>query len=192
MSIFNSTNSIETIKNYFDRHEGLQLSNRFNVQFFNVPSFQGTPEIQALSLEMSPRTILNVKDGLQGYGQGRLVPRYQEFLAQGIIITFPVTNDNYIFNFFNNWFNYFYSSRYANTNANYQRGFILPYYSDAVLNTSMQIQLLDPNGNINTRMTFTEVFPVESLPFQLAMRSENSYMTYSVTFGFRDVRYNPT
>jgi hypothetical protein len=191
MSVFNTTNSISTIKSYFDRHDGLQLSNRFTVQFFNVPSFSGTPEIQALSVEMAPRTILNVKDGLQGYGQGRLVPRYQEFLSQGVIITFPITNDNYLFNFFNNWFNFFYSSNYA-SNTPTAGGFVLPYYDAAVANTSMQILLLDPNGNINTRMNFTEVFPVESLPFQLAMRSENSYMTYSVTFGFRDVKYLAT
>lgn len=191
MSVFNTTNSISTIKSYFDRHDGLQLNNRFTVQFFNVPSFTGTPEIQALSVEMAPRTILNVKDGLQGYGQGRLVPRYQEFLSQGVIITFPITNDNYLFNFFNNWFNFFYSSNYA-SNTPTAGGFVLPYYDAAVANTSMQILLLDPNGNINTRMNFTEVFPVESLPFQLAMRSENSYMTYSVTFGFRDVKYLAT
>lgn len=191
MSIFNSTNSIESIKGYFDRHNGLQLSNRFSVQFNGVPTFNGSPEIQALSFEMAPRTILNVKDGLQGYGQGRLVPRYQEFLSQGIIITFPITNDNYLFEFFNNWFNYFYSSNYA-ANTSTAGGFVLPYYDSAVANTSMQILLLDPNGGVNTRMNFTEVFPVESLPYQFAMRSENAYMTYSVTFGFRDVKYLAT
>lgn len=180
-------NSIQTIKDYFDRHNGLQLSNRFLVKFFNVPSFTGVPEIQAQSLEMAPRTILNIKDNLQGYGQGRYVPRYQDFLPQGIIITFPVTNDNFILNFFNQWFNYFYSSR-----LNSNRGFVLPYYDDAVADAQMEIHVLDPNGVINTRMIFTEVFPVETLPYQLSMRTENNYLSYSVTFGFRDLVYRNT
>ena len=182
-----TTNSIQTIKDYFDRHQGIQLSNRFLVKFFNVPSFNGIPEIQAQSLEMAPRTILNIKDNLQGYGQGRYVPRYQELLAQGIIITFPVTNDNFILDFFNRWFNYFYSSKF-----NSNRPFVLPYYDDAVAKTQMEVHLLDPNGNINTRMIFTEVFPVETLPYQLSMRTENSYLSYSVTFGFRDLVYRVT
>lgn len=182
-------NSIQTIKNYFDFHGGLQLTNRFSINFYNVPSYSSgvVQDIHAQEIVFPPREISTVADQLQGYGPGRYVPRYQNLLAKGVLITFPVTNDSFILDFFNRWFNYFYSSEQANATDN--RNYVLPYYDDAVKKTTMVVRILDPNGNVNTNVVFTEVFPVETQPFNLSMKSENSYVLYPVVFGFRDYYY---
>jgi hypothetical protein len=54
----------------------------------------------------------------------------------------------------------------------------------------MDISILDPNGNPNLTITLSEVFPVETQPFVLSMKAENSYLTYPVVFGYRDYQYN--
>lgn len=175
-------NSIQTIRDYFNRHNGLQLSNRYDIYFYNVPSTNQNVEVQAQAISIGPRAIDSIVDNLQGYGAGRFVPRYQSVAArQGVLVTFPVTNDNYIIQFINNWFNYFYSSPLNNGT------FVLPYYDDAVKQTTMQIRLLDPNGNQNNLFTFTEVFPVETLPLDMSMMNSNTYLNYQVTFGYRDL-----
>lgn len=185
-----TVNSITTIKDYFTRHGGLQLSNRFFVDFYNVPSYGGgnttVQTVHAQEVAFPPRVLETVADQLQGYGFGRFVPRYQKLLAEGIIMSFPVTNDSFVMDFFNRWFNYFYASQLATyTNRNY----ILPYYDDAVKDCSMVLRILDPNGNVNTNIVFTEVFPVETQPFNLSMKSTDSYLLYPVVFGFRDFYY---
>jgi hypothetical protein len=66
----------------------------------------------------------------------------------------------------------------------------LPFYDDAVLPVFMDISILDPNGNPNLTITLSEVFPVETQPFLLSMKTENTYLTYPVVFGYRDYQYN--
>lgn len=183
-------NSIQTIKNYFASRGGLQLSNRFVVNFYNVPSYTTGDQvlgIHAQDVTFPPREISTVADQLQGYGSGRYVPRYQNMLAKGVLISFPVTNDSFIMDFFNRWFNYFYAS--TQTGVSDGRNYILPYYDDAVKPVRMEISILDPNGNLNNNIVFTEVFPVETQPFNLSMKTENSYLVYPVVFGFRQYYY---
>jgi hypothetical protein len=182
-----SFNSIQQIKDYVDRHGGLQLTNRFNVSFFNVPSYTGVIEIQAQQVDMAPINLNFTQDNLNGFGFGRFVPRSQQLMAggNGVLVTFPVTNDNYILNFFNNWFNYFFSSA-KNIPSDARQPFVLPFYDQSIKNVSMVINILDPNGNVNSRITYFEVFPVETQPLMMTMLKNDSYMTYSVLFGFRD------
>jgi len=185
-----TNNSIQTIKDYFAGHGGLQLSNRFVVNFYNVPSYTTSGVVQGIHAQevvFPPREISTVADQLQGYGPGRYVPRYQNILAKGVLINFPVTNDSFIMDFFNRWFNYFYASTL--TGVSDGRNFTLPYYDEAVKPVRMEVSILDPNGNINNNVVFTEVFPVETQPFNLSMKTENSYVIYPVVFGFRDCYY---
>lgn len=185
-----TNNSIQTIKEYFASHGGLQLSNRFVVNFYNVPSYTTSGIVQGIHAQeviFPPREISTVADQLQGYGPGRYVPRYQNILAKGVLINFPVTNDSFIMDFFNRWFNYFYASTL--TGVSDERNFTLPYYDDAVKPVRMEVSILDPNGNTNNNVVFTEVFPVETQPFTLSMKTENSYVIYPVVFGFRDCYY---
>lgn len=186
-----TTNSIETIKSYFANHGGLQLSNRFTVNFYNLPfpGFGQNLEVHAQEVVFPPRSLETVVDGLQGYGPGRFVPRYQKVLTNGLIITFPLTNDSFILDLFDRWFNWFYSSNFANNRVNQTRNFILPFYDQAVRNTYMDISIMDPNGSPNTVIRLKEVFPAETQPFILSMKAENSYITYPVVFGYRDYNY---
>lgn len=190
-----TTNSVQTIKDYFTAHNGLQLQNRFYVRLFNVPSFSGgnvnVPDIHAQEVSIAPRNLETVADQLQGYGVGRFVPRNQKLLSDnsGLLITFPLTNDMFILDFFNRWFNYFYASRFAAGIANNGRNFILPFYDDAVRSTNLQLSILNPNGLINANVIFTEVFPIEAQPLVFTMRNESSYATYTVAFGYRDYSY---
>lgn len=180
-------NSIQTIKGYFDAHNGLQLANRFDVSFSGLPSFVWNEplDIYAQSVVLAPRSISTIQDGLIGYGNGRFVPRSQNPLpGPGLLVTFPVTNDNYIMEFFDNWFNYFYSG--PRSNNNYNQPFYVQYYNDSVFNVTMYIKLLDPNGNVNNLMTFYEVFPVEIQPIEMTMIKPDSYLTMTVIFGFRE------
>jgi len=187
-------NAIQTIKDYFDRHNGLQLSNRFIVNFYNLPSNVWNAngvEIQAEQVILGPRSIFTIQDGLMGFGGGRFVPRSQNLLSAGYgaQIVFPVTNDNYILNFFNRWFNNFYPGPRSSTNG-LRNAFILPYYDDAVYNVVMEVQMLDPNGNPNNVTSFYEVFPIECQPLELNMATSDKYLRYTVLFGFRDYYQN--
>ena len=192
-----TSNSIQTIKNYVTRHNGLQLKNRFMVDFYNVPSYNvsDVEDIHASLVSLPPRAINSITDFLHGYGKGRAVPIAQDLLIEsatkvgGLLISFPVTNDSFILDFFNRWFNYFYSSKFANPNSDRDQ-FTLPYYDDAVKNTRMVVRLLDPNGNVNLNMIFTEVFPAETQPIDLSMAGgSNVFIEYPVVFGYRDLAY---
>jgi len=184
-------NSIQTIKNYFERHNGLQLANRFQVNFSGLPLgiWRGPIEIQAQQIELPPRSISTVQDGLIGFGNGRFVPRSQNILpGPGVIIAFPITNDNYLLEFFNNWFNYIYTG--PRSNNNYTNPFVVQYYDNSVFNSTMYLDYLDPNGEVNSTMTFYEVFPAEIQPIRLSMTTPDSYVSLVVTFGFRDFVHN--
>ena len=191
MTNFQSLNSIESIKQYFEANNGLQLSNRYFVSIKGLPtvvSSTGTFSIQAESVDWGPRALYFVQDNLTGYGGGRFVPRSQEILAagaNGLMISFPVTNNNYILDIMNRWFNYFYPS--ALNRVDTQRGaWVLPYYDTAVAPVTMGISLLNPNGEANSLTKFYEVFPIDTQPIFLTMAKSDSYMRYSATFGFRD------
>lgn len=181
-----NNNSILTIKDFFDRHNGLQRSNRFSLSFVNLP--EGVPaipneDLNPIAITIGARAIDTIADGLAGYGPGRTIPRSQKF-PQGLLMTFPITNDNFITKFFNSWFNRIYSGGRQLGNLN--TAFRLEYYDTIVANTQMKISLLDPNGNPNITYTFYEVFPLECLPIDLNMLKTNEYSTYTALMFFRD------
>lgn len=189
------TNPITSIKQYFTDHNGLQLANRFRVSFSALPSNLGTflhtenGFIQAEYMALGPRALNTVQDNLSGFGQGRFVPRSQDPLSGGfgVQLIFPVTNDSHLLTFFNSWFNYFYRNPKANsTTPSYTGSYVVPYYSTAVANTTMKVELLNPNGGVNTTFTFHEVFPVETQPIEMSMAFVDKYLKYAVTFGFRE------
>ena len=181
-----NNNSILTIKDFFDRHQGLQRNNRFSMSFFNLPS--GLPalpnkDLNPIAITIGSRAIDGIADNLAGYGPGRTVPRSQKF-PQGIMLSFPVTNDNFITDFYDAWFNRIYSG--GRQQGDYSKPFQLSFYDDIIANSQMKIDLLDPNGNINRSFTFFEVYPIESLPLELNMLDTNRYLVYQVLMMFRD------
>jgi hypothetical protein len=179
------TNSINNIKLFFDRHKGPQRNNRYSVSFSGLPL--GVPQlppddIKVASIAMGSRAIDVIADNLIGYGPGRMVPRYQKFVG-GILLTFPVTNDNFIVDFFNSWFNVIYAGgRLRGGN----RPFELRYYDDIVYNCKMRINLLNPNGDTNKIFNFFEVYPIENLPFEMNMADPNKFLTYTVLLNYRE------
>lgn len=180
-------NTIQTIKNYVQKHNGLQLPNRFDVTFYNLPAniWKGALEVQAQVVTLSPRSISTIQDNLIGYGGGRFVPRSQNILpGPGVMVTFPITNDNHIIKLFNNWFNAFYAG--PRTSNNWLTPFVVQFYDNIVLNTRMVIRTLNPNGQPNNIMTFYEVFPVEVQPIEMAMIKPDTFLTMTVIFGFRE------
>lgn len=184
-----NNNSILTIKEFFDRHQGLQRNNRYSITFRKLPA--GIPKIQdgdfhPLVVQMGARAIDSMADNLAGYGPGRSVPRSPKFVP-GVMMAFPVTNDNMITDFYDAWFNKIYSG--GRQQGNYATPFQLSYYDDIILNTQMDVNLLDPNGNINRTMTFYEVYPLETLPMQLTMMDQNNFLTYQVIMMFRDFTF---
>ena len=181
-----SSNSIISIKDFFNRHGGLQRTNRFTVTFNNLPSainFVPAEDFKCAAVAMSSRAIDGIADNLAGYGPGRIVPRYQKFVG-GVFLVFPVTNDNFIIDFFNRWFNLIHSGGKAR--GNYSQPYVVDYYDSAVYNTSMNINILDLNGNVNKKFTFYEVYPLENLPFELSMANPNQFLTYQVLMNYRE------
>lgn len=179
-------NTINEVKLFFDRHNGLQRNNRFSLSFQGLPS--GLPNVnpddfKVKMVDMSSRAIDAVADNLVGYGDGRLVPRSQKFVG-GVLLTFAVTNDNFITDFFNSWFNLIYSGGRLRGALN--TSFQLRYYDDVVYPCRMKINLLDPNGNTNRTFTFFEVYPLENLPISLTMLDNNKFLTYTVLMHYRE------
>lgn len=184
-------NSIQTIKQYFHNHNGLQLTNRFTVQFFNLPGniATNTAEYQAEYMALGPRAINTVQDNLTGFGGGRFVPRSQTFLGGGfgVQLIFPITNDNHLLQLFDKWFNMFYRGyNVPAPGSNSAPTFSINYYNTTVRNCSMTVNMLDPNGGINNTTTFYEVFPVETQPIEFSMATVDKYLRYAVTFAYRD------
>jgi hypothetical protein len=180
------SNSINDIKSFFDRHKGLQRNNRYSVSFVNLPS--GLPQlapddVQTIAVAMGSRAIDTLADNLTGFGPGRLVPRYQKFVG-GVMLSMPITNDNFIVDFFNQWFNKIYSGGRVAGSA--QAPFGVSYYNDIIYGTEMHIKLLDPNGNTNRTFKFYEVYPLENLPFTLEMARPNEYLLYQVLMNYRE------
>jgi len=178
-------NSITNIKDYFSRHGGLQRSNRYQVYFENLPrgiGLGGPTDVQALNVTIGARALDAVADNLTGFGSGRAVPRSQKFVG-GVFIAFPVTNDNHILKLFNNWFNTIYSG--FRQGGNFTTGF----YDDLVKNTNMIVDILDPNGNVNTKIRFYEVYPLETQPMEFTMMKNNEYSIMQVLMNYRDFKY---
>lgn len=181
------SNSINDIKLFFDRHKGLQRDNRYSVSFPSLP--QGLPnlpaeDMQTLAVAMGSRAIDAIADNLVGYGPGRMVPRYQKFVG-GVLLSIPVTNDNFIVDFFNKWFNLIYAGGRLR-GGNESQPFQLQFYNDIVYPCKMDIKLLDPNGNVNRTFRFYEVYPLENLPFTLRMDQPNQYLIYQVLMNYRE------
>jgi hypothetical protein len=157
----NQTNSITAIKDFFDRHKGLQRPNRFSMSFNGLPAVLSNlvppNDFQPIGVMIGARAIDSVADNLAGYGLGRSVPRSQKF-PQGVMLTFAVTNDHFITDFYNDWFNAIYSGgRQAGAlNIPYR----LAFYDDIIAETTMKIKFLDPNGDINRTYTFFEIYPI--------------------------------
>lgn len=178
--------SILYMKEFFDRHNGLQRTNRFSISFSGLPS--GLPAItnddfKAGNVAMATRAIDSIADNLAGYGSGRAVPRSQRFIP-GVLVTFPVTNDCYIINFFNAWFNRIYSG--GRLKNNIAAPYILEFYDNIVSNCHMKVKLLNPNGGVNRVYTFYEVYPIENMPVEVSMEQNNKFLTYQVLFNYRE------
>jgi len=180
------SNSINDIKSFFDRHNGLQRNNRFSVSFPSLPQALNKPpaeDFQTLAVAMGARSIDVIADNLIGYGPGRYVPRYQKFVG-GVMLNIPVTNDNFIIDFFNQWFNLIYAG--GRVKGNETNPYQLSYYNDIIYPSQMHIRLLDPNGNVNRIFKFYEVYPLESLPLELYMEKTNDYLIYKVMMNYRE------
>jgi hypothetical protein len=180
-------NSITNIKDYFGAHGGLQRNNRYQVYFENLPSGIGYPgdikNIQAMNVTIGARAVDAVADNLSGYGPGRAVPRTQKFIG-GVYLAFPVTNDNHILKMFNNWFNLLYSGPKSGGS------FTVNYYDDYVKKANMVVQILDPNGGINSTVRFYEVYPLETQPLEFTMVRNNEYSIYQVLMNYREFKFN--
>lgn len=184
-----NTNSIINIKEFINRHSGLQRPNRYSVQFNNLPEQLQPPDpsdIKVGSVTIGARAIDGIADGLAGYGAGRTIPRSQKF-PQGILLTFPVTNDHFITSFFDRWFNALYSG--GRQRGNLATAFQVGFYDQLVSQTQMVVNLLDLNGNPNATFTFYEIYPIETLPIELAMAKNNEFSTYSVLLLYRDFTF---
>lgn len=181
------TNSIISIRNYFDNKKGLQRTNRFAVSFSKTPVSLPYTDILADDFILNPRVIEHTADNLTGYGIGRLVPRKQTFI-NGFNLVFPVPGDNKIITFFNSWFNKLYTNKTIGGVGN----FALDYYDNTVKNCQCTVQLLDLNGNQASKYIFYEVFPTEILPITLSSQPQNQYLKLGVTFNFREYSYSGT
>ena len=181
-----NTNSIVNVKDFFDRHNGLQRNNRYSISFSGLPPALpqlADEEFKAESVAMSARAIDAITDNLAGFGSGRAIPRSQRFVP-GVLVNFPVTGDNFIIDFFNNWFNLIYSG--GRVKGNLLQPFVLSYYNDIVYNCTMKVKLLDLNGNVIKFFTFYEIYPIESLPIELTMSQPNKFVTYQVLLNYRE------
>lgn len=180
------SNTIVSVKEFFDRHGGVQRGNRFSISFNGLPS--GLPQIPAEdfkceSVAMAARAIDSIADNLSGYGSGRSVPRSQRFVP-GVLLNFPVTNDTFILDFFNAWFNRIYAG--GRIRGNLQSPFQLSYYNDIVYNCTLDVKLLDLNGQVNRTYKFYEVYPIENIPVELSMAKPNTILTYQVLLNYRE------
>lgn len=183
------SNTITSVKEYFDRHNGLQRTNRYSVAFTGLPSgLPTTPpeDFKAKSVSMAARAIDSVSDNLAGYGAGRAVPRSQRFIP-GVLLTFAVTNDSHILEFYNAWFNKIYSG--GRIRGSLAVPFQLDFYNNIVYNCQMKVNLLNPNGGINKVFTFYEVYPIENIPMEVSMLEVNKFMTYQVLMNYREFTF---
>lgn len=177
------SNSINNIKQFFDRHQGLQRPNRFSIEFNGLPpevsEIAPNSELELIAAVMGVRSIDVMFDNLSGYGFGRSVPRSTKFPG-GVMLTFPVTGDNFILRFFQNWFNSLFPESLD--------GRQVAYYDNVVRPATMKINVLDLNGNKKSIFTFYEVYPLETLPLEFKMADNNTFLTHTVMMNFRNFK----
>lgn len=181
-----SLNSIDTIKNFLDLRQGIQRANRYSVKI-NKSTGEGNVEtvtVYPSAVSFGARATNYVYDGLQGYGYGRAVPNSTSYVG-GVVLTFLVTGDLFILNYFNDWFDSLYKNELTGTSK-----FVVPYYDNAVYNSSMNIDFLDLNGNLSpgtSSWLFTEVYPVESMPIEMSAKPD-SPLLYQVVLRYRTIK----
>lgn len=187
-----NTNNIDTLKNFLNSRGGLQRANRYEVKIYRpelkdglIPSSFTT--VYPSEISFGARATNYIYDGLQGYNYGRAVPNSTKFVG-GIVMTFYVTGDLFILNYFNDWFDAMYQ-RTRNT-------FFVPWYTDTVQPANLQLTYLDLNGNQavtpnnQSLWTFEEVYPVEALPIQLSAKADSPIL-YQVVMNYRTIIRSP-
>lgn len=187
-------NSIEVIKNYIQSNGGLQRPNRYKVQFLNLSQpiqalFNGGSVVEKAffsnAVSFGGRATDVVYDALSGYGYGRMVPKSTRYIG-GIVMTVPITGNQWVLRFINRWFDTLYGN--SSTNAYQTNTFTVPYYDDIVRPCKMQVSLLDMNGEqvSGGNYVFSEVYPIEALPIELNEATIDKFLTAQVVFNFRN------
>ena len=182
-----NSNNIDTIKNFLNTRGGIQRSNRYKIQI-SRPSLEGIANasnvvVYPSEVTFGARATNYIYDGLQGYNYGRAVPNSTKYVG-GIVMTFLVTGDLFILNYFNDWFDAMYQK---NNNT-----FFVPWYTDTVQPANVIITYLDLNGNASNTpnnqsvWTFEEVYPVECMPIQLTAKAD-SPLLYQAVLNYRTI-----
>jgi hypothetical protein len=186
-----NTNNIDNLKNYLNASGGLQRSNRYSVKIYrpelndlpNGPQSSSYITVYPSEISFGARATNYIYDGLQGYNYGRAVPNSTKFVG-GIVMTFYVTGDLFVLNYFNDWFDAMYNKK--------NNSFFVPWYTETVQPANLQLTYLDLNGNqsISTNnqslWTFQEVYPVEAMPIQLSAKAD-SPLLYQVVMNYRSI-----
>ena len=182
-----NSNNIDTIKNFLNTRGGIQRSNRYKIQI-SRPSLEGIANasnvvVYPSEISFGARATNYIYDGLQGYNYGRAVPNSTKYVG-GIVMTFIVTGDLFILNYFNDWFDAMYQK---NNNS-----FFVPWYTDTVQPANVILTYLDLNGNASNTAnnqsvwTFEEVYPVECMPIQLTAKAD-SPLLYQAVLNYRTI-----
>jgi len=182
-----NSNNIDTIKNFLNTRGGIQRSNRYKIQI-SRPSLEGIANasnvvVYPSEVTFGARATNYIYDGLQGYNYGRAVPNSTKYVG-GIVMTFLVTGDLFILNYFNDWFD----AMYQKNNNN----FFVPWYTDTVQPANVILTYLDLNGNASNTpnnqsvWTFEEVYPVECMPIQLTAKAD-SPLIYQAVLNYRTI-----
>jgi len=182
-----NSNNIDTIKNFLNTRGGIQRSNRYKIQI-SRPSLEGIANasnvvVYPSEVTFGARATNYIYDGLQGYNYGRAVPNSTKYVG-GIVMTFLVTGDLFILNYFNDWFDAMYQK---NNNS-----FFVPWYTDTVQPANVILTYLDLNGNASNTAnnqsvwTFEEVYPVECMPIQLTAKAD-SPLLYQAVLNYRTI-----
>lgn len=184
--------SIAALKNKITAAGGLQRENRFLV-VINSDSFAtgndndsangGKKSYYAESVLFPNVSLITQSDGLAGPGPGRTVPRGLSYRG-GVMITFPVFGDLEFLQGMNDWMKKYLYIREGNL-------WYTDFYEESVrgANSTMTVDLLSVNGEVTGTYSFEEVFPVEIAPIELSTAKNNSYMTITVRFAFREYSF---
>jgi hypothetical protein len=184
-----NTNNIDNLKNYLDVRGGLQRSNRYSVKIFR-PNLRDLPggavsssyvNLYPSEISFGARATNYIYDSLQGYNYGRSVPNSTKYVG-GIVMSFFVTGDLFVLNYFNDWFDALYNRK--------DNSFFVPWYTETVQPANLQLTYLDLNGNQTTSgnkqsfWNFEEVYPVEAMPIVLSAKAD-SPVIYQVVLNYR-------
>lgn len=186
--------SIASLKDKISAAGGLQRNNRFYVKingpvapFINENTTDGTPtQYIAESILFPSVTMTTQADGLAGPGLGRTSPRGL-YYKDGLLITFPVFGNWQLVEGIETWIKSLYYQ-----NPSLPKVWITEYYdtpenlNQSILNSSLNVNVLDLNGDTKAVYNFTEVFPVEIVPLQFSTLATNEYLKLTVRFAFRN------